>query len=460
MLPSANEDRPGGPVPGPTEARAGEGRAESVDWAELPAAVRDRVVELVAAALGALPAHDVPRQLRPVARFAPAKRASRGAAPILSALRDSAQFRTAVLEWLREHRHDALDPNAGEPVFAAAAAVLLGEASASSRVRLVARTAQESSLRAERDAALAKVGRLEGELSTVRAELAKAREAADTASAERQDELDRLKGRLREQGVALRRARDAAEQAAADAAQADSGRDAELAALTDELARERRKAETERARADRASAEAEQARQSAREARQADEVRLGLLLDTVQGAIGGLRRELGVGQDTGVTSGARPADTVPVARVAAAAGAAVRDVAGLDRVLALPEAHLIIDGYNVTKTGYGELALSDQRDRLTHQLAALNARTGVEATVVFDGAAVVSVPVAAARGVRVLFSDPGVLADDVIRSLVGAEPEGRPIVVVTSDRAVVESVRGHGAFAVPSDVLLQRLGRV
>ena len=38
----------------------------------------------------------------------------------------------------------------------------------------------------------------------------------------------------------------------------------------------------------------------------------------------------------------------------------------------------------------------------------------------------------AVRGVRVLFSDPGVLADDLIRSLVGAEPEGRPLVVVSA----------------------------
>jgi predicted RNA-binding protein with PIN domain len=61
--------------------------------------------------------------------------------------------------------------------------------------------------------------------------------------------------------------------------------------------------------------------------------------------------------------------------------------------------------------------------------------------------------------VRVLFSDPGVLADDVIRDLVAAEPHGRPLVVATSDRAVVQSVRRRGAHAVPSAVLLARLVR-
>jgi predicted RNA-binding protein with PIN domain len=124
----------------------------------------------------------------------------------------------------------------------------------------------------------------------------------------------------------------------------------------------------------------------------------------------------------------------------------------------VPSVHLIVDGYNVSKTGYPELPLADQRTRLVGQLAALGARTSVETTVVFDGAGVVTAP-PGARGVRVLFSDPGVLADDVIRDLVAAEPEGRPVAVATSDRAVVQSVRRCGAYAVPSAVLLRRLIR-
>ena len=75
----------------------------------------------------------------------------------------------------------------------------------------------------------------------------------------------------------------------------------------------------------------------------------------------------------------------------------------------------------------------------------------------FDGAGVVAAPTRGSRGVRVLFSDAGVLADDVIRSLVAAEPEGRPVLVATSDRAVVASVRQRGAHALPSAVLLARL---
>ena len=140
-------------------------------------------------------------------------------------------------------------------------------------------------------------------------------------------------------------------------------------------------------------------------------------------------------------------------------GGAVDSVAALDALLSVPSVHLVVDGYNVTKTGYPDLPLADQRTRLVGQLAALAARTGVEITVVFDGAGVVAAPTRGSRGVRVLFSDAGVLADDVIRALVAAEPQGRPVVVATSDKAVIASVCAHGAHGVASAVLLHRLAR-
>lgn len=461
MFPSS---QPGGsaqpdPEPAPSApddaaANAGETRS-SVDWNALPEAVRERVAELAAAALGKLPAVDVPRQLRPVARFAPAKRARLGAAALLGTLRDSGAFRVAVLEWVREHRSDALDPNAADSVAAATAAVLLGESDAGSRVRLVAKHAEETALRAERDAANARVLRLEAELATLREELREARGAAERVRDEREAELERLRGRLREQGVRLRAAKDAAERARAESAEAGAAGNARIETLTAQLERERTRVATERARAERAVADAETARQSAREAREADEVRLALLVDTLDGVAGGLRHELSLTAD-----GPRPADTVAGTRAGAGAGARVGDTGELDRLLALPGVHLIVDGYNVTKTGYPELALADQRDRLVHQLAALTARVGAEITVVWDGAGVLSVPTAARRGVRVLFSDRGVIADDVIRSLVAAEPRGRPLVVATSDREIVDSVRSRGAHAVSSAILLGRLGRV
>ncbi|WP_186382499.1 NYN domain-containing protein [Amycolatopsis rhizosphaerae] len=458
MPPSVQPEEPGDPgLRAPAAAQRPEpdpGPAVPLDWRELPEPVRTRLAELAADALGKLPRADIPQQLRPVAKFAPAKRARLGAAALLSALESSSSFRTEVLEWLREHRQDALDPNDEDSVAAATAAVLLGEASATSRVRLVAKNAAETALRAERDAALARNQKLEAELARTREELAQALAAIEAARHERDEELDRLRSRLRGQGVLLRQAKDAAEAARAGAEQADVRLTGEVASLMAQLERERQRVAAERARAERAMAEAEIARQAAREAREADEVRLALLVDTIEGAVTGLRRELSLD-----ASGRRPADRVRGAS-GVPGGQRVRDPAGLDRLLALPSVHLIVDGYNVSKTGYPELVLADQRDRLVQQLGALAARTGAEVTVVFDGAGVLSVPTAAIRGVRVLFSDPGVQADDVIRSLVRAEPAGRPLVVATSDRAVADSTRGVGAHSVASAILLTRLGRV
>ena len=82
------------------------------------------------------------------------------------------------------------------------------------------------------------------------------------------------------------------------------------------------------------------------------------------------------------------------------------------------------------------------------------ARTGAETTVVFDAAESEARPVVASpRGVRVLFSPAGVIADDVIRELVDAEPAGRVVVVVTDDRELGRDVRDRGARVVAPGAL-------
>ncbi len=427
----------------------------TVDWSALPEPLRARLAELSADALGDLAKVDIPQSLRAVARFAPTKRARLGAPVLIGGLKSSPNFRAAVVEWLRRNRPAVLEVTAPDPVAAGAAAILQGEEVASHFIELVGRRAADAALRSERDLAVHRAERLEVELERLKAERAEAGGAVDKIREASEAELERLRKRLREQGVRLREAKDRAEAAAAEAERVRAEAEAALRRLTAERDRERERAEHERAKAQRAESDAEVARQSAKEARQADEVRLALLVETLDGAVNGLRRELALGG-----AGPRPADLVRGASAAQGAVGRVEDPAALDRLLALPAVHLIVDGYNVTKTGYPELSLSDQRDRLVHQLAVLAARTGAEVTLVFDGAGVVAVPTSAPRGVRVLFSDPGVLADDVIRALVTAEPEGRPVVVVTSDRAVADSVRRRGAHPVPSAVLLARLGRV
>lgn len=454
--PDRLEEQAGGLAAEPMEGWAHS--VSTVDWDGLPDPVRQRLAAFAAAALPGLATADVPPPVRPVARFAPAKRARLGTPVLVGGLRDFPTFRAAVAGWMREHRPEELSSGGDDPVTAASAAVLLGEPGAGDQVAEVGRRTADVQLRSERNEALARAERLTAEVRRLQRELAEARVEVQQAGAAREAEAERLRGRLREQGVRLRQAQD-------EAARAVGAHDAEieelqraLGAATADRDRERERVAAARQQAARAVADAEAARHAAREARQADEVRLSLLMDTLAGAVSGLRRELGLGPDS--TGGARPADLVRGASTPKAVAKRVADPAALDRLLALPTVHLVVDGYNVTKTGYPELTLSAQRDRLAAALAALTARTGAEVTVVFDGAAVVAVPLAASRGVRVLFSDPGVLADDVIRSIVAAEPAGRPLVVATSDREVADSVRHQGAHPVPSAVLLARLNRI
>jgi len=119
-----------------------------------------------------------------------------------------------------------------------------------------------------------------------------------------------------------------------------------------------------------------------------------------------------------------------------------------------------VDGYNVTKGGYGELTLEAQRSRLVLGLAGLAARTGAEVTVVFDGVErATPLAPAAPRNVRVLFSRGTETADDVLRRLAAHEPPGRPVVVVSSDREVADGVRRSGARPLASQALLRLLER-
>jgi predicted RNA-binding protein with PIN domain len=434
----------------------GAGAAETcpaLDWERFPDAVRGRLAEVAATAVGAMPLADVPVALRRLARFTPAKRAKLGGQALTGELASSAAFRTAVVAWWEEHRPGELTVTADDPLTAAASAILNDDPAAGAAVAAAARRGEAGELRAELDAALSRVDKLTIEMERLRGELTEAGAQARVAGEQRDAEYQQLRKRVSEQGARLRAATDGQAAAERTAEELRVAAERDLAAAVAERDRERERAEAERRRADRAAAEVAAARQAAREARKADEVRLSLLIDTLSGAVTGLRRELALGG-----GGPRPADLVAGAR-AARSGSAVDGVPALDALLAVPSLHLVVDGYNVSKTGYPDLPLADQRTRLVSQLGALAARTGVEVTVVFDGAGVVTAPPRGSRGVRVLFSDPGVLADDVIRDLVAAEPQGRPVVVATSDRAVVQSVRTSGAHAVPSAVLIAKLVR-
>jgi predicted RNA-binding protein with PIN domain len=86
----------------------------------------------------------------------------------------------------------------------------------------------------------------------------------------------------------------------------------------------------------------------------------------------------------------------------------------------LPQVHLIVDGYNVTKTAWPNSPLHSQRQRLVTALGAIVAQRRVEVTVVFDGAELSGAgPAQLHRAVSGSGVSPaGVIADEVIRQLV------------------------------------------
>lgn len=428
----------------------------------LPEPVRLRVVALAADALGTLPVSEVPVSLRQFVRFAPHKRARLAATPIAAALATDGGFRSAVGSRVRQTLPDLASaltagatPAAADPLDIAAVAYLLRPAGWQAHVEAAGREVERSAAAAGSAAAGEAVERLQEQLgiarATAKADVERLRGELDRAKAEISDlrhKLHDARQQVKKVAAAARTADEAAGMARADAAAAQATADAELRRMKARLA------DAEQA--------LESARRTAREGRSIDDIRLRLLLDTVLEAAQGLRRELALPPTT-----IRPADTVEALASRAAGVESIKDQARepddpelLDQLLKLPQAHLIIDGYNVTKSGFANLPLEVQRARLVTGLAGLAAQTGAEITCVFDGAALTGpVPSAAPRGVRVLFSKPGETADELIHRLVQAEPPGRPVVVVSSDREVAEGVREAGARALPATVLTKRLAR-
>jgi predicted RNA-binding protein with PIN domain len=425
----------------------------------LPEAVRQRVVEAAAELIGSLSPDEVPAPLRRIAKFEPRKRAKLGAMPIAAQLENDEAFRTRVVEAMRGAQPDLIGaveagnpPAAADPVQIAAIAYLL-RPPGWTRHAEAARGELERSVAAAEEAAAAR-------------EIATLRERLEATRSARAEELEKLRGELRDarsEVSDLRRklheARNAAktERGRADALAAETAAQRSAAAAAEAMAnKELRKLRT---RLSQAEATAEAARRAAREGRSVDDTRLRVLLDALMDAAQGLRRELSLPATI-----SRPADSVgAVAPVGPGAlpgrGLSEQDPALLDKLLALPQVHLIVDGYNVTKTGYGELPLADQRNRLVSGLGGLYSQTGAEITCVFDGAKLdTPVAISAPRGVRVLFSPPGQTADDLIGQLVRAEPEGRAVVVVSADREVADAARRAGARPASSALLLRRLG--
>jgi len=428
----------------------------------LPESVRARVVRLAAEALGTVPADQLPPSLKRVASFAPGRRAKLAGSQIAGVLEADEAFRGRLAVQVRARMPElaqALDegatPEAADPVeYAAVAYLLRPEGWRQAVERAVDAADAERNVALNREAAQ-QVERLRRQLEEAAAEQRETRDRHRAQVATLKAENSELRHKL---GDARARARTAEEAAAASQASAEQALGQATAVVATSEAELRRL----RSRIEELEKELTSARRAGRTEKGESTLRARLLLDTLLETAQGLRRELALPPVEGAPADAVEADVAEQgARTPTSHGSlASDDPAVLDQLLALPRVHLVVDGYNVTKNAWPESSLEIQRDRLLAGLAPLAARTQAEVTVVFDAAEKAARPlVKRPRGVRVLYSPYGVIADDVIRQLVAAEPEGRPVVVVTSDRAVARSVRRRGAHPLPSAVLLARLAR-
>ncbi len=415
---------------------------------QLPEQVRTRVIALAAEALPLV--SDLPASVRRVASFAPHRRAKLGGSMIAAALEADDAFRDRLATQVSAAHPVLTDltggvPAAADPVEVAALLWLarpegwqghyddavhrVEQAHASHDEALVERLTQrleasEQQAREQRVKHKERVEELKTENAALRRKLGEARATQRAASHDVDQALVEATARAE----------------AAESAQA--GAEAEVRRL--------------RAQVDEVQSQLAGLRRESRSERDEVTLRARLLLDTLLDAGQGLRRELALPPVTGAPA-AHLEDEIDQAERGTAPQAAQgpSDPVLLENYLAMPRVRLLVDGYNVSKEGWPSSSLEAQRIRLLNGIAPLVARTGAETTVVFDAASVVKRPtVAAPRGVRVLFSPEGVIADDVLRDLVAAEPEGRLVVVVTSDREVARDVRRAGARAVGAGSLL------
>ncbi|MFF7605341.1 NYN domain-containing protein [Streptomyces parvulus] len=441
------------------DGEPGDGAAEVLDR-PLPDGVRRRVVQIVSDGFGGLTLGELPAQLRQYARFAPNRRAKFAGNAMAAAVESDPLFRQRIGEKLRDAQPElagALDtgapPPAADPLDVAAAAYVLRP---HGWVKLVAAAGEE----AQRADAERADEESRAELERLQEELVRAREHTRTETERLRAELDSAKKEAESLHRKLRSALSDVKRGEAAVRKVQ----AEMDTVRTESQTQVSAAESEtrrlKTRLGEAEAALEATRKAAREGRSVEDMRVRLLLDTLLDAAQGLRRELALPPVS-----VRPAETVDAVEPGrmtpkdiAARALSENDPAILDQLLALPQAHLVVDGYNVTKTGYPQMPLEKQRLRLLGQLSQLAAQTGAEMTCVFDGAELAApVLLAPPRGVRVLFSKPGVTADELIRQLVRAEPPGRPVIVVSTDREVADGVARAGARPVASVVLLKRL---
>ena len=384
----------------------------------------------VGAYLRATPAPELPPEVRRFRGFRDAAMATHR--DTILALLDDAAARRMILEWLDEDKPSLRKRDA-----------------ANLRIACERLQGWEKRLSAERRAATA---------GSAAAAAPAQQEAAERRRLE--TALERSKEKARRWRQDLKREREqGAELLAAERARAAAAAE-EVEVLRAALVEARRQAEAARGEADaserRADREVRRARRAAEEAALEAARLRAELKDTRPRAAGGeaSRPEVPKRRPSVRKPRTGPREPLKVRR-----GLLAEAPATLDHWLDRDDVYLLVDGYNVTKaqTGYGDVELEAQRERLIREVGSLAARKQIQGTIVFDGS---DVPVSGRpkrRGpVKVVFSREDEIADDRIIGLL-AELPPIPVVLATNDRELQERGRVQGATIATSDQLLALL---
>ena len=419
--------------------------------------VRRRAIEIAAVAMPGLGQGKVPARLRRFLKFSPVKHAKLAKSELAVALASDTAFREGLAEVLTSTDSPLIEAIAtggevspmADPAEVAALAYLLRPEGwrelIATAVQAIPEPVEAAAAEAPAEAGLKRLAALEKENGKLRAALAEQRSAAAVL----QEDVRRARRELKE-------AEERAAKAAGDLA-AERGR---LKHSDAERRSERRRLESE---VESLKDQLDRIRKAGREHERLASARLWLLMETLSGTATGLRRELGLEPVPD-----RPADYIadelcaePEERTAEGSrGLEQTDPQRLDHLLSLPEPASHRRRLQRHDLGLGRDA--DARAAAQPARAGPGHGRGADERGDHGGLRRGGRDLrgqANARGVRVLFSAKGQIADDVVVELVRVEPEGRPVVVVSSDQEVAMRVRREGAFPVPSPVLVRWLQR-
>lgn len=411
------------------------------DLSELPTEVVDLLVLWVSRWLTQADKTDVPPELAPVAGFRPGfrHRDPRARSTLEQALNRSEKLSQQVHDWLDSEDGPGTEAQAGETVEIARA-WLRGDGEAVSDL-----LAKRESFADASPSPSDQVSHLEKQIAELQAEVASAQHRHRRKAHSRREKSSRQSRELADAHALSKRltsqVHDCEERLASlevklaealkAAADSDTSYKAQIRSLESELAQAQR--------------ERSQDRRSSRYLERLDVARVQVLLSAAQSAMAGLTREISSGATASPTDLLRSSD-LPSNPLPRRPGANQ-----LADWLVVPGLHLLVDGYNVTKAATPDLPLAQQREFLVGRLCALAARTSAEVTVVFDAQYVsLAMPSASRKGARVIFTDEGEIADDVIVDLVSVEPPGRAVMVITSDQELSSRVTRLGARVVPA----------